>query len=286
MNSAEINDPHFRAAVDAIDHGDLQALNALLVDHPELLTDPLDRPSGDYFQNPHLLWFLADNPIRTGQVAENILELADSLIRHARLEEVPNLRDQLDYTFALVATGGTVRDAEVQIPLMELLIAAGATPSGSLSSICHGNPEAAAFLLDQGEPLTLPVAAALGYADDLPRLAAAATPEEKHLALTAAAFTGRAEEVRALLALGADPNGYPVSPQFHRHATALHQAISAASLDAVEALLAAGADRDALDKGFQGTPLDWANHFLSDPDCPHPRETYEAIIERLTRDSG
>ena len=86
--------------------------------------------------------------------------------------------------------------------------------------------------------------------------AAAATPEERQVALAGAALHGRADALRALIAAGVEINAFN-PPGYHEHSTALHSAVDSGSADAVDVLLAAGADRTIKDTLFDGTPDDW-----------------------------
>ena len=69
---SEISDPLFRAAVAAIDTGDVTALERFLAAQPQLLRDRLEGYGEGYFQRPYLLWFVAENPIRNGTLPANI----------------------------------------------------------------------------------------------------------------------------------------------------------------------------------------------------------------------
>ena len=60
-----IRDPNFRAAVAAIRAGDVDGLGRLLDQHPELLHMRAIEPDcypRDYFRDPKLFWFIANNP--------------------------------------------------------------------------------------------------------------------------------------------------------------------------------------------------------------------------------
>ena len=96
--------------------------------------------------------------------------------------------------------------------------------------------------------LTLVAAACLGRPFD----AAAATPEERQVALAGAALHGRADALRALIAAGVEINAFN-PPGYHAHSTALHSAVDSGSADAVDVLIAAGADRTIKDTLFDGT---------------------------------
>ena len=107
-------------------------------------------------------------------------------------------------------------------------------------------------MLERGARLTLVAAACLGREFD----AAAATPEERQVALAGAALHGRADALRALIAAGVEINAF--NPDgYHSHSTALHSAVDSGSADAVDVLLDAGADRTIRDTLFDGTPDDW-----------------------------
>ena len=59
-----ISDPLFRRAVSLIDNGSVEELRSLLVEHPSLVHSHLSFEGGNYFQNPTLLNFVAENPVR------------------------------------------------------------------------------------------------------------------------------------------------------------------------------------------------------------------------------
>lgn len=67
--------------------------------------------------------------------------------------------------------------------------------------------------------------------------------------------------MKFLLDKGIGPNGYPSEGSgFHSHATPLHQAVWAGSLETVKLLVKAGADLHATDKIYGGTALGWAEY--------------------------
>jgi ankyrin repeat protein len=74
-----------------------------------------------------------------------------------------------------------------------------------------------------------------------------------------AALHGHAAIARMLLEAGEDPNRYnPVGA--HSHSTPLHQAALAGHMDVVKVLVERGAELDARDILWHGTPADWAAH--------------------------
>jgi ankyrin repeat protein len=70
------------------------------------------------------------------------------------------------------------------------------------------------------------------------------------------------DAVRWLLAQGADPN--VVHDWWDNRLTALHPAASHGALEAVRALVEAGADTRSRDEQFDATPMEWAVHFEHD----------------------
>src|SRR6266496_595532 len=53
MKNSDITDPLFREAVEAIDTGDINTLERLLNEHPQLVSQRLDVPKERYFQHPY-----------------------------------------------------------------------------------------------------------------------------------------------------------------------------------------------------------------------------------------
>ena len=234
----------FAEAVAAIDNGDLGGLRALLAAHPELLTQRLENGRDDYFARPYLLWFVAENPIRHGTLPANIVELTQALLDAGA--------EGRDYALALVVSGQVSRECGVQLELIDALVAGGADPNCLDPALAHRENAAAERLLERGARLTLVAAACLGREFD----ATAATPEERQVALAGAALHGRADALRALIAAGVEINAF--NPDgYHSHSTALHSAVDSGSSEAVDVLLAAGADRTIKDTLFHGTPDEW-----------------------------
>ncbi|MGH9773268.1 MAG: hypothetical protein ACRD4Q_16490 [Candidatus Acidiferrales bacterium] len=111
----------------------------------------------NYFQNPSLLEFVAENPIRHGKLPANIVEAAKVILEAG----AKNDRAILSETLGLVCTGRVPRECGVQIPLIDLLCDYGADPNRGMPG-AHGEFEAVHALLRRGARLDLPVAAALG----------------------------------------------------------------------------------------------------------------------------
>jgi hypothetical protein len=252
-----IEDPSFRRAVDLLDAGDVAGLRAHLKAHPGLTRQRVLFEGGNYFRNPTLLEFIAENPTRHGKLPNNIVEIA-KVILDARVG--PGALDEtaLNETLGLVATGSVPRECRVQRPLIDLLCDRGADPNGALKAAAlHGEFDSVHALLARGARLTLPVAAALGRTDDAQRLLPAASNHERHLAFTLSALFGHVEIVRLLLDAGEDPNRYNAG---HSHSTPLHEAAGAGHEAVVRLLVERGARLDLKDVLWHGTPAGWARH--------------------------
>jgi len=259
MPIPEISDPVFQEALSAMDAGQVSLLERLLEEHPRLVRDRIDYGEG-YFHKPYLLWFVAENPVRTGRLPGNIVDVARVILRAASRMRVDTLREQTDYALSLVSSGRIARESGAQLPLIDVFCDAGADPGGAVvPALAHRELPAARRLLERGAPWTLLAAVCMGESDAVEHLARAASAKDRQLALAGAAFYGRTAPLSLLLRLGVDLNAY--SPAgFHPHATALHHAVDSGSLDAVRMLVEAGAKLDAKDRVHQGTPLDWARY--------------------------
>lgn len=270
-NTIQLLDPVFAEAVALLDRGDVAALEPLLAEHPRLVAERA--PCGEgYFHRPYLLWFVAQNPVRGDRVPTSAPDVVRAIVAAARRTGVPTLREQLDGTLALVASGRVAREWGQQVPLIDMLVDEGADPAAGLrSALAHRERAAAARLLERGAPLTLLAAACLGRPEDVARLVTGALQAERLEALVGASIHGRAEAVRILTAAGVDPNAFGAEG-FHAHATALHQAVDGGSLDTVRALVEAGADPRIRDRAFRGNALDWAVYFHRDDIARYLRE--------------
>jgi ankyrin repeat protein len=133
------------------------------------------------------------------------------------------------------------------------------------------------------ENLTLAAAVCLDRTEDVARLLPEASAEDRHIALEAAAFNGKVPGIRTLLGAGSDANAYNRQVQYH--ATALHNAVCSGSLEAVQALVEAGARVDAEDTAYQATPLTWAQYYLREDEGHRPAKQYAAIVNYL-REKG
>ena len=273
-----IRDRGFRAAVTAIRRGDVAGLVRLLDAEPRLLRERIVEPEcyreasrSQYFRDPRLFWFIANNPTLMKRMPDNIVEVAEAMI--ARGVD----KADLDYALELVMTSGPARDQGLQIPLVELLLRAGATATVQAIDMTLGHRELAPILalLQAGHRMTAPIAAALGRIDQLAGLMRAASADEIHSALGMAVINGQVDAARLALEAGADPNRFlPV----HAHSLPLHQAALDENLELIDLLVARGARADIADKLWHSTPLGWAIH--------QGKDRARAYLERLVAEPG
>lgn len=263
LNEVRILDPDFRAAVRAMDAGDLEGLKDLLRSRPELVRMRAEEEgwfAGPYFRHPTLLHFIAQNPHRgEKKLPANVCEIAQAILDAGADVDAATESDNGGTPLALVASGSIPREQGLQVPLIELLVKNGADPARGLNAaIDHHEQAAIATMLRLGTRHTLSSAAALGEAGELKRLLTSHPTERARLAAaqTAAGY-GQVNTVAMLLDTGLDVNArlpHPYSP------TLLHQAAWYGHRAVVEELLARGADRTLRDAQFQGTPEGWARH--------------------------
>ena len=255
-----IADPVFRRAVEILDSGDVRSLRDHLAENPLLVSQRVFFSISDYFGQPTLLEFIAENPIRNASLPSTIVECARVILDSG----ARNDRAAVNRALGLVASGLVVRKCGVQIALIDLLCAFGGEPNSAMASaVAHGEFEAVEALLRNGADLTLAVAIVTQRVDVVLGLIESATSNERHIGLALASQFGHLEILRALLESGEDPNRFnPVG--FHSHSTPLHQAALSGHLAAVKLLVEHGADVSMKDIMFGGTPLGWAEHGKQD----------------------
>jgi hypothetical protein len=249
-----IEDAVFRRAVDLLDAGDAAGLREHLKRHKKLVHQRVEFEGWNYFRNPTLLEFVAENPVRHGRQPKNIVDVTRVI-----LDAGPD-RGSIDTTLALVATGSVVLQSGAVVPLIELLCEYGADPDSAIEAAAlHGSLLAVRTLLQQGARMTLPIAAALNSAEDVRRLLGTSSGAERHLGMVIASQIGWTEVVRVLLDAGEDPNRYnPLGG--HSHTTPLHQAALIGNEELVRLLIERGANPNTRDLMWDGTPADWAKH--------------------------
>jgi hypothetical protein len=266
-------DDLFRQAVDLIHIGDTAGLEQLLAEHTDLATSRLESPGpwltekianalNSFFARPYLLWFVSEDAVLYGTLPSNIAEIATAIIHAAREANATNLQEQLEYALSLVAWSGVAAQCGVQVALLDVLVDAGANPAGvPNNALVNRHIRAAEHLVERGAPLTLATAFCLGHWNEAARLNKTATDSERRFAFVLAALNGRAEALRRMIAFGYDVNAR--SADLYSHGSPLHHAVCSGSLEAVQVLVDAGADVRDMDTAWQGTPLGWAEYYLS-----------------------
>jgi peptide-methionine (S)-S-oxide reductase len=283
-------DQIFRVTVDAIDRGDTSTVAHLLAEEPALaclrltspgqwLRDIVGEALDGFFKEPYLLWFVAEDPIRRGTLPRNIPEIAQVIAEKAK-QSCPEFQQQLNYALSLVAWSSVAHRSEVQLPLIDVLLDAGAASNGAPeNALINGHTAAAEHLLRRGAPATLASTAVLGQWAEFRSLLPAATARDKQFALTLAALRGRSHAIRELIGIGADPDC--VSEELYSHAYPLHHAVSSGSLEAVKVLVEHGATLDLADSVHEATPLGWSEYLQeSQPECRRIAEYLRTVSKQ------
>lgn len=284
-------DAHFREAVSAIDAGDVATLERLITTHPALLRERLESPGAwlrdktgraldGFFKRPYLLWFVAEDPVRNGTLPPNIGAVARAIIGAARREGVATLQEQLDFALTLVSWSWIAAQCGVQIELIDVLVDAGAVAGGNPNNaLVNRHVAAAEHLVKRGAPLTLAAALCLERWDDVDRLVTMASERKKRFSFVLSALNGKAQALRRMIREGVDVNA--PSEDLYSHGTPLHHAVSSGSLQAVVVLVEADADLSARDRAWGGTPLGWAEHYLSEGQDDRHDKQYTEIAAYL-----
>jgi hypothetical protein len=244
------------------------------------LRDVVGKAVDGFFQRPYLLWFVAEDPVRNGRLPANIAAIARVIIDAARREGASNIQEQLDYALTLVSWSWIARQCDVQIPLIDVLVDAGANPDGNPeNALVNRNFSAAERLLERGASLTLATALCLGRWDDIDGLLATATERQKQFAFVLSALNGRSEALRRMIRAGVDLD--TPSANLYSHGTPLHHAVCSGSLEAVKVLVEAGANTATKDTAWGGTPLGWADYYINEAKSGGPSKEYGAIATYL-----
>jgi peptide-methionine (S)-S-oxide reductase len=287
-------DQLFQQSVALIGAGDVLALERLLTEHPELAQERLVAPGpwlrdkiggalDGFFKDPYLLWFVADDVPVLDRLPKNIAEVTRAILRSA--QGSPGLQEQLDSALRLVCWSGVAQRCGVQIELIDALLDAGASPDGGPNNaLVNGHVTAAEHLVARGAALTLASAVCLGRWDDASRLAPTASDPEKQFAFVLAALNGKADALKWMIGAGVDVNR--PSQDLYSHGTPLHHAVCSGSLQAVEVLVEAGADLNAKDMAWNGTPLRWAEHYVQEGKDGHAKKAYPEIATYLRERHG
>ena len=278
--------PHFDEARDALVAGDVAKLTRLLDVHPELVRarTNLEPPYG-YFTGATLLNHVAWNPSRREPVPANIVEIARLLLDRGADVDAATLGRSGGTTMGLVITSRMASEANVSGPLIDLLVARGATldlgtsepvipdwgPVNVLDTpLSNHAPRAAERLIELGAKPDVCAAAALGrmdllrnYFDESGRLRERPSRHGKvmserdaiGLAMLFAYVNHHQDAVDFLLEKDGNWDMIGVN-----NGTALHRAAWAGDLPMVMRLVAKGADMSNRENPFNSTPLSWAQH--------------------------
>ena len=233
------DDPAFAAtferAADAVVDGDVDALEALLDENPELATARSSRP-----HRCTLLHYLAANGVegerqKTPANAVEVIEVLTGAGSDPDASCYTYRGGPGETTAGLLAGSAPPRDAGLTLPMLAALARGGAR-------------------LDETYTLLVRLYAALQDADAASTEAAVdASPEVAGQALVESVTLGAIAVMRALLAAGVD-----VDSRRSDGTTALHQAAFEGNAELVEELLARGADLSLRDAVYDGTPSGWA----------------------------
>jgi ankyrin repeat protein len=264
----------FESAVEAVVNGDLDALEAMLRSHPELVHARSSRITG-LDQPQHratLLHYVGANAVEgyRQKTPKNAVEIASALLRAgAEPDALASMYGGECTTMSMLVSSCHPAQAGVQAALVDTLVDHGAAvePAGSgnwtsplMTALIFGYLDTAKALVRRGAQVSNVVAAAgLGLVDETRGMLPSADADSRHRALALAAILGQTETVKLLLDAGEDPNRY--NPEgFHSHGTPLHQAALAGHLGVVKLLVERGARTDIEDTLWEGTPLGWAEH--------------------------
>jgi hypothetical protein len=147
-----IRDAVFRQAVELLDDGDVDGLRGHLQRHPGVVHQRVVFEGGNYFREPTLLEFVAENPVRHDSVPPNIVEISQVILDAGARSD----QRAIDMTLSLVCSGRVPRECGVQLPLINLLCDVGADPNGAMRpALTHGEWEAVDALIRRGARVNL-----------------------------------------------------------------------------------------------------------------------------------
>lgn len=265
----------FEEAADVVVAGDLERLSELLDADPTLITARSGRRHG-----ATLLHYVGANGVEgfRQKTPANAPAVLDALLAAgADVDATAGIYGR-DTTLLLVATSIHPVRVGLQIPLLERLLAAGASidgPNGTVSTVnaclANGRGDAALFLADRGAALDLEGAAGVGRVDLVEQWFATSSAAKRQAAFDWACEYGRDPVVELLLGLGVDVAGIGSSGL-----SGLHWAAVGGQLSTIDLLLRAGAPLE-LDNIYGGTPLGQAIWSATN----QPEIDYAPTIRRL-----
>ncbi|HEX6494529.1 MAG TPA: ankyrin repeat domain-containing protein [Acidobacteriaceae bacterium] len=278
---------HFEAAADAIVRGDEQALAALLRSDASLVKA---RSLRDHRST--LLHYCSANGVEDyrQRTPANIVAIARLLLdADAEVNAESDAYGGGSTTLMLTATSGHPERAGVQIPLLELLLERGAGLDIGNSSdvvVClrNGRGVAAEFLARHGARLDLEGAPGVGLLDRVKAfftedggLVPGATAQQLADGFGWACEFGRFNVVEFLLEHGLRADTTSRADRV----TPLHWAALGGHPEIVKILLARGADVNARETRFDGTPVGWALHGWGHRADGDDGERYYAVVDAL-----
>ena len=273
----------FESAVEAIITGDVDTLQMLLRNNPDLVRARSMREHG-----ATLLLYMGANLVEGHRQKSppNAIEVARVLLEAGAEVDAAALTGGRGTTLCQVATSVHPARVGVQIALMETLLDYGAAIEGApggyqplAAALANGQPEAAEFLAERGAQLDIVGAAGLGRLDLLKDwlnhdggLKANQTKEQLEEGFILACLYGQISVAEFLLEKGVD-----LAAGANVGQTGLHYAVHAGHLDTVKMLLERKAPLEVLNV-YGGTVLGQATWSVMNGD---PGIDYVPVIEML-----
>lgn len=256
INTIERADPtvgRFERAADAIVTGDIETLQHMLVECPELLQQRSTRA-----HRSTLLHYTSANGVENYRqlTPPNIVDITTLLLNAgADVNATSEAYGGGSTVLGLVSTSAHPRARGVQIALIDLLLKHGANIDGEndlpnlvSGALSNGCPEAAVALASRGARVnTLFAAAGIGDLQRVRERFPLANQSKREVALSVAAQQGHTEVVQYLMDHGVNVNA-------NHGMTALHQASAGGHIQLVHLLIARGANLEALNE-YGGTVL-------------------------------
>ena len=280
----------FELAVDAIVSGDLDTLERVLREHPQVITARSWRT-----HHSTLLLYVGSNGVEgyRQRTPRNAVRIAEMLLDAGADVDAVGDMYRGTTTLGLVATSIHPVRMGVQEALIDVLVARGASvdravapdyTGGRVVNAClaNGRGEGAVLVAKHGAMLDLEGAGGVGrldivktFFDDQGRLTLQATPDDLKSSFKWGCAYGHIDVVRFLIDRGIDVG------ERHRGETPLHVAAGGGHLEIVMLLLARGAPLEVQDEVWDGTPLGWALFgWGNEPDAAQRGRYYE-VVDRL-----